>query len=168
MATGMEEQYDKIYRYCYFRLHDRGRAEDITQEAFLRMLERYPDVAQAGGWNKALPLLYTIARNLCIDEYRKPHPEYGEWEAFEVMASSGENAEVQSEEQSLLRYAVSVALGKLQPEERELLLLRYVNEVPVGVIAKVLQMSRFAVYRRVEQAKRRLREELGKEGIYEA
>lgn len=32
----IEEQYDKIYRYCYFKLHDMQLAQDITQETFLR------------------------------------------------------------------------------------------------------------------------------------
>lgn len=31
----IEKQYDKIYRYCYFKLHNRHTAEDITQETFL-------------------------------------------------------------------------------------------------------------------------------------
>ena len=61
----LETQYDKIYRYCYFKLGSRETAEDITQETFLRFLER------GYGERDALPYLYTIARNLCIDEYRK-------------------------------------------------------------------------------------------------
>lgn len=32
----IEEQYDKIYRYCYFELYDKLLAQDITQETFLR------------------------------------------------------------------------------------------------------------------------------------
>lgn len=35
----LEEQYDKIYRYCYFKLQHVQKAEDITQETFLRYLE---------------------------------------------------------------------------------------------------------------------------------
>ena len=35
----LEEQYEKIYRYCYFRLRHQQMAEDITQETFLRFLE---------------------------------------------------------------------------------------------------------------------------------
>ncbi len=41
MSVDIEEQYDKIYRYCYFRLRSRQTAEDITQETFLRYLEKY-------------------------------------------------------------------------------------------------------------------------------
>lgn len=36
MALDIEEQYEKIYRYCFYRLHSREQAEDITQETFLR------------------------------------------------------------------------------------------------------------------------------------
>ena len=51
----LEEYYDDIYRYCFFRIQDRSLAEDLTQETFL----------------------YTIARNLCIDYIRhtKTRPE---------------------------------------------------------------------------------------------
>jgi len=33
----LEEQYDKIYRYCYFKVRHCQTAEDITQETFLRL-----------------------------------------------------------------------------------------------------------------------------------
>ncbi|MBR1853239.1 MAG: RNA polymerase sigma factor [Lachnospiraceae bacterium] len=175
----LKEQYDKIYRYCYFRLHDRERAEDITQEAFLRLLERYPDIGRGGNGkeNQALPLLYTIARNLCIDEFRKPRPEYRGWEEFEVDEAvwsdaggktiRGNSSNCNTEEQLVMKHAVAAALQRLCSKDRELLLLRYVNELPVGTITKVLQLSRFSVYRRVMQAKRRLQEELLKEDIHE-
>lgn len=71
MSIDLEEQYDKIYRYCYYKLHHREKAEDITQETFLRFLENenYRDTG------KGLQYLYTIARNLCIDEFRKKPTE---------------------------------------------------------------------------------------------
>ncbi len=36
MRADMDEQYDKIYRYCYMKLKHRQAAEDVTQETFLR------------------------------------------------------------------------------------------------------------------------------------
>ena len=62
----LEEQYDRIYKYLYFRLHDRHAAEDMTQEAFLRFLgsRTYRDE------NRQLQYLYTTARNLCSQHYR--------------------------------------------------------------------------------------------------
>ena len=63
----LEDQYDRIYRYLYFHLHDKHEAEDLTQEAFLRFLgsRTYQDE------NRQLQYLYTIARNLCNQYYRE-------------------------------------------------------------------------------------------------
>lgn len=48
MRADMDEQYDKIYRYCYMKLKHRQAAEDVTQEAFLRFLENntYKDIGK--------------------------------------------------------------------------------------------------------------------------
>ena len=138
-----EEQYDKIYRFCYFRVKNAAVAEDITQETFLRFLEN--DTYRENG--KGLQYLYTIARNLCIDEYRRQVteelPEELPMEGFETMVT-----EAVSMRQALL---------KLTPMERELVLLRFVNEVPVNVICKLQECSRFALNRKMKQILKKLR-----------
>ena len=63
----LEEQYDKIFRYCCFRLYDKQLAQDITQETFLRYYSR--NIRLDTG--KELAYLYTIARNLCADTFRQ-------------------------------------------------------------------------------------------------
>lgn len=70
MSADLEEQYNKIYRYCYMKLGHRQTAEDLTQETFLRFFadRRYQDMG------RELAYLYTIARNQCIDYYRKQKP----------------------------------------------------------------------------------------------
>ena len=37
MHIDIDEQYDKVYRYCYFRVKNQHLAEDITQEVFLKL-----------------------------------------------------------------------------------------------------------------------------------
>ena len=63
MSFDISEQYEKIYRYCYFKVNNRCLAEDLTQETFLRYFAQTSYVHRA----KRLAYLYTIARNLCID-----------------------------------------------------------------------------------------------------
>lgn len=176
MAMDIEAQYDKIYRYCYFQLHNRETAEDITQEAFLRYLERY----HFSSSETALKYLYTIARNLCIDEFRKPvalsleENARGDAVSFSGksiraaspgsdMDSSRDNIASSGEDAILTTLALQKALRELSGEEQELLLLRYVNEVPVGVIADLFGISRFALRRRFLAATEKLRANLGKE-----
>lgn len=149
----LEEQYDKLYRYCYFKLRHGETAEDITQEAFLRYWEQYHPLPA----NEAVKTLYTIARNLCIDEVRKR----------ETFPLDHMPTAAPQEEQLLRRLSVQTALQAISPEERELLLLRYVNQVPVGTIAALLGISRFAVYRKSLSAVNRFRRELRKEDLYD-
>ena len=154
MSMDLEEQYDKIYRYCYFRLRNRETAEDITQETFLRYFEKYS--LSTAEW--AVKYLYTIARNLCIDEYRqKPLLP------LEDSLMQEQPAKDSDEEQLLTGLSVRTALSKLEHEEQELLLLKYVNEVSVSAIAQILGISRFSVYRRIMAATRKFRDNLGKE-----
>jgi len=145
-----EAQYDKIYRYCYFKLHNQTVAEDVTQETFLRFLES-STYKERG---KELNYLYTIARNLCIDELRKRVLE----EVSEEVSEEG------PEERVIESVVMKQALEKLTNEERELVLLRYVNEVPVKVICELRGCSRFAVNRQLKQVLKKLRENLQEKG----
>ena len=151
----IEKQYDKIYRYCYFKLFDKQLAQDITQEAFLRFCRQ----GMSFDNGKELPYLYTIAKNLCIDEFRKKTVD-----SIEEFAS--ESASDPSEEwidTLVLRNAVS----KLPDDEQELLFLRYVNDLPINSICCITGLSRFAVYRRLSKSLKWLKEELKKEGFLE-
>ncbi len=143
-ALDIEEQYSRIYRYCYFRLRDRHRAEDITQETFLRWFasDTYRDTG------RTLQYLYTIAQNLCADESRRQHTE-----------PLPEDLPTELND-PLLSLALQSELDKLSQEDRELVLLRVVNEVPMGVLSKLYGMSRFALYRRLQGILKRLRERL--------
>ena len=153
MAFDFEDQYDKLYRYCYFKLRHGETAEDITQEAFLRYWERYHPLPS----KEATKTLYTIARNLCTDEHRK-----------QAALPLDERLPAPSQEDTLLqRLSVQTALESLTIEERELLLLRYVNQVPIATIATLLNISRFAVYRKTLSAVGHFRRELRKEDLYD-
>ena len=87
----LEEQYDRIYKYLYFRLHDQHTAEDLTQETFLRFIgsRTYQDE------NRQLQYLYTIARNLCSQYYRDKMIVFNFDEMLDI-------PQVEESEQSLL------------------------------------------------------------------
>lgn len=150
MSMDEKTLYDRIYRYCYYRLGQTETAEDITQEAFLRLWESRSYREQG----KALQYLYTTARHLCIDEYRrcKAQPLTRELEE-QLAAEPGLEPE--------LRLSLRQALETLAESERELLALRYGSEIPLGELAKMLGMSRFAARRRITAALEKLRAQLG-------
>lgn len=157
MSMDYEEYYDKIYRYCYARLHHRQAAEDITQETFLRFLENpaYADGA------KPLACLYTIARSRCIN-YLRTRREY----PADDIADSPAFLTDMLEERLTSSLTLLQALKELTPQERELIFLRYVNEVSAADIGKILGLSRFTVHRRLNQCLKNLNAHLRKEEFF--
>lgn len=152
MLADIEEQYDKLYRYCYFKVHNAHIAEDITQEAFLRLLE----TGKEKDIEKPLAFLYTVARNLCIDEFRRKKLKALTAVPEDMSADGGEN-------QIIDAVSVKIALDTLTDREREMVLLKVVNEVPVEDIGKIFGISRFAVYREVKKILKKLERRLSYE-----
>jgi len=153
----LDDAYDKIYRYCYFKIGHRESAEDITQQTFLNLFE----YEKRETIKNPLAFLYTVAGNLCMDEFRRRKreaPEENEtltWK--EAEAAQGWEDE---EKRTVLSMDVRSALKKLNGEEQELLLLRYANDLPVQEIGRLFHLSRFAVRRRLLKALQNLRKEL--------
>ena len=141
-----EAQYDKIYRYCYYKVNNAVVAEDITQETFLRFLEN-STYKESG---RELNYLYTIASNLCIDEYRKRVTE-------ELPENQEQTGSMDMEGNIVEGLVMRQALSRLSSMERELVLLRFVNEVPVKVICELYECSRFALNRKIKQVLKKLR-----------
>ena len=88
-----------------------------------------------------------------MDEYRKPRTE----------SMDASIPDYTMEETLITNLTVRTALSMLAPDEQELLLLRYVNEVPVSALGKIYGLSRFAIYRKITSASNKFREELRKE-----
>ncbi len=154
MILNIDEQYDKIYRYCYLRVHSRETAEDITQETFLRFIEH----PQYHSTEKSLNLLYTIAGNLCIDEFRRDKTAQ-----IPDETASAENVEESVIDEVLLQQALSA----LSQQDREIIMLRYINDVSAAIIGSLYNMSRFAVNRRIKRILSDLHDNMGKEQIHE-
>ena len=158
MSLDINEQYDKIYRYCYFKVNNRCLAEDLTQETFLRYFAQTSYVNRG----KQLAYLYTIARNLCIDFYRKPvQADFG-GEAFSEGGYGGrwKMAEQLSDypmEQVETALQLQMAVQTLPMEMQELILLRYVNELSIKEICRITGLSRSSEYRMEKEALKRMK-----------
>lgn len=149
MSIDIKEQYDKIYKYCYFKVSDATLAEDLTQETFLKYFSQNSYIDRG----KPLAYLYTIAKNLCTDSFRRKKTE----ELSDEYPANDPTGLME------LQIAVRQALKTLPILEQEMVLFRYVNELSVGEISKITGLSRFAVYRKTNIAlaelKKILREE---------
>ena len=129
MSREIEELYDKIYRYCFYRLRNSASAEDITQEAFLKFFAQNTDINAA--------YVFAIAKNLCTDMFRQKQTE-----------ELSDNYPTEDfSDKSDTKIAVRTALEKLDKQHREILVMRYIAETSVNETAESLGISRFAVYR---------------------
>lgn len=150
MSINLQEQYDKIYKYCYFRVNNKEIAEDLTQETFLKYFSQRSYINRG----KPLAYLYTIAKNLCVDFYRKNNRE------------ESLNEEVQGNDYVSAfetNFAIKQAVASLPVDLQELLLLRYGNELSINEIASIMNISRFSVYRMLNKALNLLKTSLREE-----
>lgn len=139
----LEDKYNKIYRYCYYRVRNKDLAEDLTQETFLRFIES--NYQEKG---KEMNYLYTIAKNLCINEINKSVP---------TMQNDAIEDESVVDEDLVEKIYIRNLLMKLPDDDREVLILRYMNGETVSDISKLLGISRFALYRKIKNAKKELK-----------
>lgn len=134
------QHYKPIYKFVFWMVQDRGIAEDLTQETFLKA---YFAQGQLQNGSNASSWLHLIARNLCIDYWRKsrrkieelnlyyPLPEH--IAAADNVSSSLENKEIRS--------ITWRALGTLKAEHRTALLLREREEMTYEEAASIMGIS---------------------------
>ena len=127
----LEDQYDKLYRYCYFRVRDVQTAEDLVQETFLRWLDHYPGQRE----REALPTLYTIARNVFLDQTRrKRNTEIQLPRELPDTAGVTLTEALEDREEALRLHCLLHGLGE---PYKEVFHLRVFGELPFGDIARV-------------------------------
>jgi RNA polymerase sigma-70 factor (ECF subfamily) len=139
-----------VYQYFYFRTGRTECTEDLTSQLFLsayQALPRYQHRGHFAAW------LFTIARNLSKEFYRKQGREIPLEAAGSLPASSDPPGEVayQDEIQQLRR------LVKALPEdEQELIRLRYVAELSFADMALILKKREDAVKKSLYRLQARL------------
>lgn len=113
-----EEWYPRLVRYLRARMGDEDQAEDIAQEAFVRLLDQDP--RDPAAW------LFTVAANLAVDHSRVAG---GRARHLSLIRADSAGSVDQGPEESLLRNervaCIRRALAALSDRDRDLLLLRH-------------------------------------------
>ena len=130
----------RLLRYLVYLTSRRERAEELVQETWLRVLER------AGQFNSRLrfePWLFSIARNLAIDDLRRRQraslstSDMSVLEAGLQFPASDLYSPFLAAAKSEDAVRIAHALGALEPIYREALLLRFQEELSLEEIAQV-------------------------------
>jgi RNA polymerase sigma-70 factor (ECF subfamily) len=145
-----EEHYEMVFRTAYGVTGSPEDAEDIVQTIFLRLLGR----ALPAEWMKnPRAYLYRAAVNLSLNTIRarQRHVLTDDVERFEARAAGG------SSQEEALHRRLYEAIAALDPEDAEILILRYVHECSNGEIARLLGKSYGGVAVRLFRSRARLK-----------
>lgn len=123
-----------LLRYARFLPCGKEAAEDVVQEAFLRLVKHPPELPGASR-GPLLSWLYRVTRNLAMERYRsEARRRVREQHAARVEATDGNQAVV---EQRDTRRAVEDGLMRLNGDQREVLVLRLLGERSYREIAEI-------------------------------
>ena len=113
---------DAVYRYAYFRLRSDTDAEDVTSEVFQRALVAMPRFEPRRPF---LAFLYTIARNVVADRFRRARPEATFEDALDHASDlpGPEESSIRSDEARRLR----AAIGRLTELQQEIVILKFIE-----------------------------------------
>ena len=158
----------RILGYAGRMLSDRAEAEDVAQEAMLRLWRVAPDWRQ--GEAKVSTWLYRVTTNLCTDRLRSRHRRkqtpLDDAPDVEDGAPLAETVLIESDRMA----ALTAALGTLPERQREAVILRHIEELSNPEIAVIMDIGLEAVESLIARGKRALaavlsgkREEIGYE-----
>lgn len=132
---------EQIYRFVYFKVGVKEDAEDVTSLVFLKCwnyiyegnLERHDTLKS---------LLYKIARNTIIDHYRKQQgKETVALEAAEEVSDMRQDHGEQLATEMEFQAIIQKKLPQLKEEYRDVIILRFINELSVSEISRILGKS---------------------------
>ena len=158
-----------VFSLVYRMVRDRELAEDLSQDAFIKVLnhlDKYRPEFKLSSW------LFKIANNVAIDHLRKkqiptvsidgsPHASsQSEIEATRFDVDSGSENALQEMEARELGGAIERAIAKLRPEYRSCIMLRHVEGRSYEEIAATLDLPLGTVKTYIHRARHELREAL--------
>lgn len=143
----------RIYRFVYFLVGSQELSEDLTQETFLKAWKALPNFSLKRGTIQAF--LFSIARNLVTDYRRRKKTISLDLNRMEEI-DPDENVEekiIEKEEGK----QIYKALLKLKDIERQIIILRYFEELSFVEVAQAVDMKDGAVRVRIGRILRKLK-----------
>lgn len=165
-ATLYDRYEQRIYTFCHRLVGNDQDAADAAQDAFVKVLQRLPGLA--GRELNFGAYLFTAARNASYDVIGRRKkadavdeiPEYG---SQPVYGEQGDRLDLDPEGAAMLgalQEQVRAANARLPERQREVLVLRELEELSYDEIAEMMGMNRNSVAQLISRARIKLRDEL--------
>ncbi|HRH33028.1 MAG TPA: RNA polymerase sigma factor [bacterium] len=156
---------EQIFRFIYFKVGDRDEAEDIASMVFLKCWN-YIYEGNLGDYQTLKSLLYKIARNTIIDYYRKTQHRQNIPLDDIAQTTAAIDTEPNPEEQAATAFdfqkVMEEKLPQLKEEYREVIVLRFINELSIAEISSVIGKTngnvRVMIHRALESLQQLVKE----------
>lgn len=128
---------EKLYRFVFFRVGQKKEvAEDIVSEVFMKAWEKLDQFKEGSfqAW------LYMITRNKVVDYYRSSVPQSELTEQIE-----GSHNVEEKVLQTLEIERIKQAITKLTPEQQELIILKFIEDMDNQEIGQILEKKEDAI-----------------------
>ena len=132
----------KIYRFILIKVSHKEQAEDLTHLTFLKAWENVGSYKHKG--HPFSSWLYRIARNAVIDHYRRGVPQIS-LEDISAEALGIDNSLVEGADSKILWEDLLGAIRTLKEIEQDVLIMRFVEDLPHQEIAAAMDKTEGAV-----------------------
>ncbi len=154
---------DAIFRYCLIRTSNREVALDITQDTFTRFWKVVERGEEIGNYRA---FLYTVARNLIIDWYRKKKPEsldaIADESSVDALVIVSDSVRQDIEMSAEARFLIS-RIKDLEEQYQQPVFLRFIEGLKPSEIADIMGVSVNVASVRISRGIDRLRKLVGYE-----
>lgn len=155
---------EKLYVHALYILHDAQEARDVAQEVFIKAMREprlYDEDFKIQAW------LYRVTRNLCFNLVRDRRRRHALLEAGPKPDSTAPDP-LQAVFHGEQQHQILEAVGALTADHRDILMLRYYEDLSYQEIADRLQIKLGTVMSRLSRARDRLVEALGTDSPLQA
>lgn len=147
----------KLFKYCYFRVHSKEDAEDLTGNVFMKTWDY---LAQGNKVDNLRAFLYRSAHNLVVDFYKTSKKD----REVSIHGFGDDTIDIHDdtniERDAETKLLVKEVMEKLEvvPEAyREIIVLRYINELSIAEIAETTGMTENNVSVKLHRATEKLK-----------
>jgi RNA polymerase sigma-70 factor (ECF subfamily) len=167
LQEGQNEAFDELYHryskkmlYYFYRLlnHDEDKAQDFLQDLFIKVVER-PEMFNTN--KRFSSWLYTVASNMCKNEYRNPYMTGISDDEYELnaMAVNVDNLIAQIDHKVFKKH-LKKALTQLEYVHRATFILRFQERLSIREISEVMECSEGTVKSRIHNCNKKLAQKL--------
>lgn len=153
--TIFEEQAESLRNYLYYQCKDLQQAEDLTQDAFIKLWNNCKKVLL----EKARGFLYAVSKNAFYNQVAHNKVKFAYAKTPQTTADY-ETPEFKMEESEFMEKLQS-AINALPDGQREVFLLNRIDKKTYKEIAELLGVSQKAIEKRMHKALRKLRVTIG-------